>query len=228
MDRHQPAVAVVEDVERVGAPPLVERRDRRGRADGWPRSRAPAPAAPRVDPRRLARGDLHRDEPAEARSDQPTGPGASRSIASLHLRHHPRDRQVGKSGWLKSGVTSSTPHAAASPEERRLGRLRRRGKAVEIEQLHGSEPGLAAGPAPARDRLLAVGAVVVGQLFALRDVAGGADPDRLPDDLRVAVRLAGVIDEARDVAADRGITDVQAIQLEAPDVARSSGIGSRA
>ena len=39
------------------------------------------------------------------------------------------------------------------------------------------------------------------------------------DDLRVAVRRAGMIDVARDVAAHGGIADVESVQLEAPDVA---------
>src|SRR6185503_7497282 len=40
--------------------------------------------------------------------------------------------------------------------------------------------------APALDHLLAVRVVVVGQLLARPDVAGGADTDRAADDLRVA------------------------------------------
>ena len=50
----------------------------------------------------------------------------------------------------------------------------------------------------------------------LRD---GAHPDRLADDLRIAVRLAGVVDEPGDVPADRGVAHVLPIELEAPDVA---------
>src|SRR3954471_3563718 len=77
---------------------------------------------------------------------------------------------------------------------------------------------LAAGTALALDVAVTVGRIIVGQLFALADVARGADPDRVADDLRIAVRLAGVVDVARVIAADRRVADVEAIELEAPDV----------
>src|SRR5436853_2219539 len=69
-----------------------------------------------------------------------------------------------------------------------------------------SQSRLAPGPAPALNRLLAIRVVVVGELLAGRNVARGADPDRLADDVAVAVRLARVVDEARQVAADVGVT----------------------
>src|SRR4051812_47008667 len=81
-----------------------------------------------------------------------------------------------------------------------------------------SKHGLAAGPAAAGNRLRAVGQVVVGELFTLLDIPRGANPDRVAVHLGVAVRLAGVIDEAGNVAAHRGIADVEPIELEAPDV----------
>src|SRR5262245_8773325 len=67
------------------------------------------------------------------------------------------------------------------------------------------------GAAAARDRSLADGLVVVGQLFAALDASSGADPDGLVDDLEPAVRRAGVVDEARDVAADVGVAAPDAI-----------------
>ena len=82
-----------------------------------------------------------------------------------------------------------------------------------------SQSRLAPGPAPALNRLLAIRVVVVGELLAGLDVARGADPDRLADDVAVAVRLARVIDEAREVAADVGVTHPAAIHREAPDAA---------
>src|SRR4249919_2952841 len=82
-----------------------------------------------------------------------------------------------------------------------------------------SDQGPAVGPAAAADRALAVGRVVVGQLFTTTDVARGANPDRVPDDLRVAVGGAGMIDVARDVTADSRVAHVESVQLEAPDVA---------
>src|SRR5262245_6633637 len=62
-------------------------------------------------------------------------------------------------------------------------------------------------------RLAFIG-VVVGQLLARRDVAQGVDerPAGLDDDL--AVRIAGVVDEARLVAADRGVDDPAAIHRQ--------------
>src|SRR6266545_2666353 len=82
-----------------------------------------------------------------------------------------------------------------------------------------SDQDLASRPAVARDRPLAVCRIVVGQLLAFADVASRDDPDRVANHARVAVRLARMIDVASDVAADSGITHVQAIELETPDVA---------
>src|SRR5436190_22339246 len=87
-----------------------------------------------------------------------------------------------------------------------------------LRKADGSEEGLAARRAPALDRALAVGRIVVGELFTLADVAGGDDPDGVADDPRVAVRLALVVDEPGDIAADPGVADVEPIELEAPDV----------
>src|SRR4029079_8131376 len=70
-----------------------------------------------------------------------------------------------------------------------------------------------------RDHLVALGVVVVGQLFAGLDPARRADPDRLVDDVDPAIRLAGVIDEPRDVAADVGVPAPLAIHAEHPDAA---------
>src|SRR5262245_44626779 len=78
---------------------------------------------------------------------------------------------------------------------------------------------LAARLAPAGDRAFAVRRVVVGQLLAFADVTRRNDPDRVANHPRIAIGLAGVIDVARDVAADSGVANIQAIQLEAPDVA---------
>ena|SRR5688572_23052421 len=68
------------------------------------------------------------------------------------------------------------------------------------------------------DHLLPVGVIVVGQFLARLDVAPGANPDRLPHDLAVAVRLASVIDEPADVAADHRIAHPPSIDGEAPDL----------
>jgi hypothetical protein len=78
---------------------------------------------------------------------------------------------------------------------------------------------LASGAAAALDRAFAIGVVVVGQLVAALNGLRRSDPDRVADDLRIAVRLARMIDEARDVAPDIGVDDPAAIQLEAPDTA---------
>ena len=71
---------------------------------------------------------------------------------------------------------------------------------------------------PTSDVARTIGRIVVGQLLTLPDVACGNDPDRFALDDRVAVRAAVVIDVAGDVATDGGITHIQAIQLEAPDM----------
>jgi len=86
------------------------------------------------------------------------------------------------------------------------------------DQALSLQHGLAIGTAAAPYRAHAIGRVVVRQLLAAADVAGGANPDGVPDDLCVAVRGAGVIDIAGDVAAHGRITHIQVIQLETPDV----------
>ena len=59
--------------------------------------------------------------------------------------------------------------------------------------------------------------VVVRQLLAGANRARRANPDRRVDDLEPAVRLAGVIDEARDVPADAGVAAPDATDAEHPD-----------
>src|SRR5678815_4815425 len=88
-----------------------------------------------------------------------------------------------------------------------------------IAATNSSQPPRAPRTALALDGQLAVGVVVVGELFARKDVATGADPDVLADDLAVAIRLAGVVDEAGDVAADMRVADPAAVDREAPDFA---------
>src|SRR4051812_38952692 len=82
-----------------------------------------------------------------------------------------------------------------------------------------SEQALASGTAAAFDQPFAIGVIVVGQLFAAPDLPRGADPDDAAGDVHVAVRPAAVIDEARDIAADRGVDDGAVRQLEAPHAA---------
>src|SRR5512134_3999797 len=67
------------------------------------------------------------------------------------------------------------------------------------------------------DHLLTVRVVVVGQLFARLDIAPRAYPDHLPHDLAVAIRLAPVVDEPADVAANHRIAHPPSIDSEAPD-----------
>ena len=82
-----------------------------------------------------------------------------------------------------------------------------------------SQPGLTARPALTRNQLLAVGEVVIGQLFARLDITRRADPDRLrlADDVAVTIRFTGVIDESGDVAANVRIAYPAAIHGETPD-----------
>src|SRR5207253_8450819 len=76
---------------------------------------------------------------------------------------------------------------------------------------------LASRPASTRNQLLAIGVVVVRQLFAGVDITRGADPDRLSDDVAVTIRLTGVVDEAREIAVNIGIAHPAAVDGETPD-----------
>src|SRR5581483_12127554 len=78
---------------------------------------------------------------------------------------------------------------------------------------------LAPGTAAALDLAFAIRHVIVGELFALTDVARRADPDGVADDVHVAVRPARMVDESRHVAADSRVAHPAPIQLEAPDAA---------
>jgi hypothetical protein len=75
----------------------------------------------------------------------------------------------------------------------------------------------AAGTASTSDTRDAFRVVVVRQLFASVDAARRENPDRGADDVDVAIRMAGVIDVARDIAADRGVTRRALVDVEDPD-----------
>src|SRR5262245_43234000 len=64
------------------------------------------------------------------------------------------------------------------------------------------QPGRAPRAAATPDGVVPHRGVVVGQLFTRLDPPGRADPDRLVHDLEPAVGLAGVVDEAGDIAVD--------------------------
>src|SRR5581483_7836233 len=81
-----------------------------------------------------------------------------------------------------------------------------------------SQERLAIRAAAALDQPVAVGVIVICQLFALSNAARRPDPDDAVLDLDVAVRPARMIDESGDVAADAGVDDGAVGQLEAPDV----------
>src|SRR5687767_9510977 len=89
---------------------------------------------------------------------------------------------------------------------------------TRADKRRASDHRLAARLAPAPHGAHAVSRIIVGVLFSLADVLRGANPDGVADDLRVAVRLARMVDVARDVPADGRVADVQPIELEAPDV----------
>ena len=80
------------------------------------------------------------------------------------------------------------------------------------------QPCLASRTTATLDHLFAVRVVVVGELFTRLDVAPRADPDRMADDLAVAVGAARVVDEARIVAVRAGIAHPLPIDREAPDL----------
>ena len=81
-----------------------------------------------------------------------------------------------------------------------------------------SDQPLASGPAAANNLLFPVSVIVVSQLLTLANRARRPDPNDPAGDVHVAVRLAGVVDKARDVAADCCVNDRSPRQLEAPDV----------
>src|SRR5215467_1561275 len=81
-----------------------------------------------------------------------------------------------------------------------------------------SEKRLAPGMATALDQAFAVGVVVVGDLLTAADVPRGTNPDDTAEDVNIRVRVAGVVDVARHVAADAGIDDRPVGELETPDV----------
>src|SRR5262245_46417606 len=75
----------------------------------------------------------------------------------------------------------------------------------------------AARPASARDSRHAFRVVVVGELFASPNPPRCNDPNRAIDDVRVAVRVAGVIDVSGDVAAHGRIAGPPIVDVEDPD-----------
>src|SRR4051794_17038772 len=84
---------------------------------------------------------------------------------------------------------------------------------------HRSDQTLAPRPAAALDEALAVGVVVVGELFSLPNRARRANPDHALLDVDITVRPARMVDEPRQVAADAGVDHCAIRELEAPDVA---------
>src|SRR5687767_11876421 len=88
-----------------------------------------------------------------------------------------------------------------------------------------SQPCRTSRPAPALNHAIAIGVIVVGQLFACFDIAPGPDPDRAALDLAVAIRATCVIDEAGVVAADAGVAHPAAVDREAPDFATLEVLG---
>jgi hypothetical protein len=73
--------------------------------------------------------------------------------------------------------------------------------------------------AATRDEAFPIRVVVIGELLALLDRPRGADPDDSILDLDIAVRPAGMVDVAGDVASDAGVDHRTVRHLEAPDVA---------
>src|ERR1700690_1975121 len=105
---------------------------------------------------------------------------------------------------IRHRVGGSGQFSLASPHSGRAGlgllpRLRRRNQ-------HGSATLLGAAPArPARlyrlgNAFAGLDTVVVGQLFARSDITDGADENALVFLVGIAVRIAGVVDPARDIA----------------------------
>src|SRR6478672_1096651 len=85
-------------------------------------------------------------------------------------------------------------------------------------RARGSQLVRAAGPAVTLDLGVTGGVVVVAELFALANRARRANPDDAVLDVSVAVRLARVVDEPRDVAADASVDHPAGVQREASDL----------
>src|SRR5262245_53613582 len=80
-----------------------------------------------------------------------------------------------------------------------------------------SQASFAPGLAAALNQLLTVRVIVVRQFFTGLDVLRRPNPDGASDDLTVAVRLTGVIDEAGNVPVHVGVADPLSIDRETPD-----------
>ena len=160
-----------------------------------------------------------------------------------HLRVGGRRRRLGRRLALERHAGQGNARQAPSAHRRRrvritddMGILRiegaplYHGRARSLVRPRVARPAclervLAARDAVAGDARRAVGVVVVAQFLALPDVARGPDPDRVADDLAVAVRLAGVVDVLGDVAAHLGVAHPPAVDREAPDVAAPQLVG---
>src|SRR5207247_2040847 len=118
---------------------------------------------------------------------------------------------------VSSAATRACPDSAATASARATA-FTRLVSAASYRRCR-SDQSLAVPPAPALDAAIAVGVIVVGELFSAPDRARGADPDHAVTDVDVAVRAAGMIDEPREVAADPRIDNGPLRELEAPDVA---------
>ena len=74
------------------------------------------------------------------------------------------------------------------------------------------------GAAAAADTAFAIRAIVVRQFFPDLDVPCRSDPDGVPENVDIAVRVARMVNETSQVAADRCVANPAAIDLKAPDL----------
>src|SRR4051812_7950743 len=93
-----------------------------------------------------------------------------------------------------------------------------RRRAAAARACRKSQKRLAAWTTAAHDQPLAVGVVVIGELFAFADLPRRANPDDAVLDVDITIGPARVIDEARVVAADRRIDDRALRERKTPDV----------
>src|SRR5258708_17096471 len=84
-------------------------------------------------------------------------------------------------------------------------------------QVSGSEHPAAARAAAARNAGNAIRVVVIRQFLACVNPARGADPDRVTDDVDIAVRLTRVVDVSRDVSAASRVARPAGVDGEDPD-----------
>ena len=137
MDRHQPAEPIVEHLEPIRAAPFLD-----AAVAHLPHAVATEIERRRqqhepIDPSGVPQGGVDGHEPAQARSDERDRPGPKRLHDVVHLAEHAAHRQGREVGRVEvRGVHGDAVRLELRAEERGLGRLGGRGKAVQVDDVH--------------------------------------------------------------------------------------------